>query len=193
MVTQVVAIRCASFSNSQFYFKSQNKQNPKCTIYKNLNIPSLALVDTGQPAESTGDMVKHLEQLLTEQKSLTTQKLTNIGQLTKQLLDQLTSQTAQPLAPAPSNQPQQKSKVLINQSKVTDIINQLGTTLESLGAVDQQAIKFSQQVRQIGGAAKISGGGGRTNGSGLMIVYGITSQQLSPLLDQFGYSIAIQL
>lgn len=61
--------------------------------------------------------------------------------------------------------------------------------LEKLGVVGKKAQSIIRQIEEIGGAAKISGGGGFKTGSGLLVCYHPTPKKLTQLASKNNWEI----
>jgi len=68
-------------------------------------------------------------------------------------------------------------------------INRAGLLLEQLGVVNERVIEFCNEIRNVDGAAKVSGAGGLTGGSGIVIVMGIEKNNLQELAERFDYEL----
>lgn len=114
------------------------------------NIKQFILINSGKPKESTKEMVEKVEKL-------------RISSLEKvQLLfnsqEELTKQMAIALKDG-------------NEDGLMDCIKFGEKNLEELGVVGKKAKSIIREIEKIGGAAKISGGGGTKEGSGMLLVY----------------------
>ena len=69
-----------------------------------------------------------------------------------------------------------------------DILNEAGEVLETLGVVSTGAQKLSKEIRKNGGMAKISGAGGRTEGSGLLFVWHAKKEYIQNICEKYGYT-----
>lgn len=72
-----------------------------------------------------------------------------------------------------------------NNKELIKIINTAGRILEQLQVVSRPVMQLSNDIRRAGGAAKISGGGGRQQGSGMLIVFLQDYNKLTQLADQY--------
>lgn len=111
---------------------------------------NFVFINTGKPQESTGEMIG-LVRLLSQEKPKVVEKfLTNQEQLTHQLIDVVKNG---------------------DEKGFVDIIKQGEKNLESIGVVSPFVIKLIREIEKAGGAAKISGGGGKTKGTGMILAY----------------------
>lgn len=116
-----------------------------------IKIPALFLIDSGKPIESTGVMVKNVAKM-----SLTAKK---------EIFDEL----------------ELLAKKLVNNTKeIKQIIKGANASLVKLGVVSQSTQKLIGQIENLGGAAKITGAGGKKNGSGMVIVLGPQTKSRGP-------------
>jgi mevalonate kinase len=73
---------------------------------------------------------------------------------------------------------------------ITSSIINAHELLESIGAVDKKASEFIEWLGEEGFAAKISGAGGKTNGSGIVLGIGrLNDVQRSTLSNDFGFDV----
>lgn len=125
------------------------------------------LIDSGKPAETTKDLVK----LVADQYSKARKKFDAIfdgqEQLTKDLLVALVDGET---------------------DQVIDIIKKGQRNLEKIGVVGNKAKKMIREVEKNGGAGKILGGGGISEGSGMLLVYHQDSKKLLNLLKEKKWS-----
>ena len=111
---------------------------------------SFWLVDTGQPEETTKEMVEYVRSRITNHESRITELLDENEDCTKKVAKALRSGD---------------EKLLI------EAIREGERTLEELGVVSSMAREIVKKVERDGGAAKILGGGGRKGPVGMMLVY----------------------
>lgn len=110
-------------------------------------LPELLLINTGKPAETTGEMV---EMISLKPKTRSSKLLAAIGQLPEQFV---------------------KALKVGNLSYLSDLIKKNERLLEELGVVGKKAQKIIRQIEALAGAAKICGAGGVKQGSGIALVY----------------------
>lgn len=107
-----------------------------------LTLPTLYLVNSGKPAESTGDMVTKVARL-------------DAG-LKKKTFDQL----------------ELLSKALVTDGRdIKQIFKEANACLVKIGVVSPSTQKLIKQIEKSGGAAKITGAGGNISGSGMIIAH----------------------
>lgn len=114
-----------------------------------LTLPTLFLVDSGRPVESTGEMVAKVAKL--------------DASLKKKTFDQLELLT----------------KGLATDSRnIKQIFKETNACLAKLGVVSKNAQQLIRRIEKLGGAAKITGGGGSRAGSGMILVYHTQPERL---------------
>ncbi len=135
-------------------------------IPKSLN--NFSLIDTGRPGESTGEMVT-LVQLKMKNEKLKMEKLMN------------------------KNEEQTKRITLAlkegNEREFIGALRQGERTLEGLGVVSQKVIPLIRAIEQVGGAAKILGGGGKRGAVGYLLCYHREPQKITQVCQPHGYSL----
>ena len=104
-----------------------------------------SLIDTGRPKENTGEMVAFVK----SQKNL--QKFLDANEIQ-------TKRVAVALKEG-------------DQNLLIDAIQKGEKTLEGIGVVSKKVIPIIRNIEKSGGAAKILGGGGRTDGVGYLLCY----------------------
>jgi mevalonate kinase len=125
-------------------------------------------VNTGAPAETTGEMVSHVKNLLKKQPKSTQAIFDDQEELVKNLL-----------------------KVLENGNgdKVMRIIKEGEGNLEKLGVVSPYVQKIIRDIEESGGAAKINGGGGIKKGTGILLIYHSNLKNLKKMLKSHQLNI----
>lgn len=114
------------------------------------NIKQFILINSGKPEESTREMVKKVAEL----KKSFPEKVQSIFNSQEELTKQMV------IALRDGNE-----DTLINCIKLGE------QNLEKLGVVGKKAQSLIRKIEQLGGAAKITGGGGIKDGSGILLVY----------------------
>lgn len=108
------------------------------------------LIDTGRPKETTREMVAHVHHQFT----------THHSQF-KKLFDENEEQT-------------KRIAVVLKEGDEKTLIDAMQKgeqTLEGMGVVSKKVIPAIRTIEKAGGAAKILGGGGRTDGVGYLLCY----------------------
>jgi mevalonate kinase len=107
-----------------------------------LTLPTLYLIDSGKPAESTGQMVASVAKLNA------------------------------PLKEKCFNQLELLTKNLATENHdIKQVFKETNTCLVKLGVVSKSTQQLINKIEKLGGAAKITGAGGSKTGSGMIIVY----------------------
>jgi mevalonate kinase len=104
-----------------------------------------SLIDTGRPKENTGEMVSFVKSQKNVQK----------------FLDENETQTKRIAVALKEGD----EKILI------DAMRKGERTLEGIGVVSNKVVHTIRSIEKVGGAAKILGGGGRTDGVGYLLCY----------------------
>ncbi len=126
------------------------------------------LIDTGQPAETTGEMIKLVADLVRKQPAKTQEILALNEQATKQAALALKEN---------------------NEKSLKQAIKQGEKTLEALGVVSQKAVSLIKKLNQAGIAAKILGGGGRKTNVGFLLTFASNREKVEQIAGQFGYPV----
>lgn len=114
------------------------------------NIKQFILIDSGKPKESTREMVEKVAKLKTSSPQKVQSLFDSQEELTKQMVIALTDG---------------------DENSLIDCIKPGEQNLEKLGIVGEKAQSIIREIEKIGGAAKITGGGGVKEGSGMLLVY----------------------
>lgn len=113
-------------------------------------LPRFFLINTGKPKESTKDMVLKVAVLKKKNPREVVRILSAMEAVTRKLLQYFLAEA---------------------KYDISDLIKQNQRLLEKLGVVSPSTKKLIRKIEKIGGAAKISGAGGRKDKSGIIIVY----------------------
>jgi mevalonate kinase len=111
---------------------------------------NIYIIDTGKSKETTGEMVKLVKQFIQKNKKNAEKIFNDQEELTKNLLS------------AFSNNDENQIKLIIKKGQ---------RNLEKLGVVPAPVKKMIRHIEKLGGAAKICGGGGISNATGVLLVY----------------------
>lgn len=138
-----------------------------------VKLPDFVLINSGLPAESTKDMVTMVRNLYQSSPIRVDSIFREIEAISRRWLKHLTGETKENLI---------------------DLIQRNENCLERLGVVSLKTIKIIRLIEKAGGAAKISGAGGKKDGSGIILVHGIDSKNLNTLcskmnLDRFNVKL----
>jgi len=110
-----------------------------------------ALFDTGRPKESTGEMVASVKTFVNKRKTYAEKIFADQDLSTRNLLTAMQEN---------------------DEDEMRTIIKSGEKNLEKIGVVSPSVKKMIRQIEKSGGAAKICGGGGKTKGTGVLLVYG---------------------
>ncbi|MDP2632860.1 MAG: hypothetical protein Q8P25_04050 [Candidatus Curtissbacteria bacterium] len=143
------------------------KENPELIISIPLDIKisrklGLFLIHSGTPKETTKQMVEFVLKSVPNKKFK--QFCNSQEELTKTMFNVLKS---------------------ADQDEFTRIIKAAHKNLATLGVISKSALEIVRQIEQIGGAAKITGAGGRKEGAGMIIAYHPKPEKLISL----GYNL----
>lgn len=133
---------------------------------KNLN--HFFLINTGKPEETTGEMVEHVR---TEYRKQKTEYM--------KLFDENEQQTKRVTVALKEG----------DESALIEAINIGERTLEGIGVVSRTVRPLIRSIEDVGGAAKILGGGGITNSVGFLLCYHHKPETIAALCKPFGYTI----
>lgn len=114
------------------------------------HIKPFVIINSGKPAESTLEMVKKVGEQINENPKATNEIFNDQELQTKNLVLSLK---------------EGDKDLLISSIKKGEL------NLEKLNVVGKSAMKIIREIENTGGAAKISGGGGIKNGSGMLLCY----------------------
>jgi mevalonate kinase len=130
------------------------KENENFKTFKQIEpkvaLPKLILLNSGKPEESTKEMVAYVAGLHKRNKKQVESIFREIESVTKGFLDLLLGATGE---------------------KFGDLIRDNEKLLEELGVVSEKTKQIIRMIEKAGGSAKISGAGGKKEGSGMLIVY----------------------
>lgn len=121
------------------------------------NIKQFYLIDSGKPIESTKELVSNVGKLKQEKPKVIQEILDDQEQLVKDMVMALKDG---------------------NEDELIRTIQYGEKNLEKLGVVGKKAKAIIRSIEQAGGAAKIMGGGGIQEGSGMLLVYFKTKPRL---------------
>ncbi len=111
---------------------------------------NFVLIDSGKPVESTGEMVGSVQSLKLEKPEIVDRFLDDQEKLTQELVEVIKNG---------------------DEGKFIRIIREGEKNLERIGVVSEFVNKIIREIEDTGGAAKISGGGGKTKGTGILLAY----------------------
>lgn len=114
------------------------------------NFPKIFLIDTGKPSESTKEMVNMTGKYYKNYYKKVERIFVNIEGITKAFLKLLTGE---------------------ENASIIELLKENEKLLEQLGVVSFFTQSIIRKIEKIGGAAKISGAGGKKLGSGIILCY----------------------
>lgn len=118
------------------------------------------LINSGKPEESTKEMILRVQQLLQDQPHKKA-VLKKIGDISSQVIEDCKQDIFHPI-----------------------FITENERLLEELEVVGSHAKSIIQSIQKIGGFAKVSGGGGLKNGSGIILSYHEDAKKLESLIKE---------
>lgn len=136
--------------------ESENFKTFKVIIPKT-KFPKIYLLNTGKPVESTKEMVTHVSDLYRNRKSYFDVVFREVEKVTKEFLGLLLND---------------------NNSDFDELVKYNEKLLEKLDVVSPTTKNIIRKIEKVGGAAKITGAGGKKEGSGMIIVYHRDSSKL---------------
>ena len=152
--------------------KMIQKKSAKLTYQK---IPSLAfhsygcfLIQSGKPAESTRDMVEQVAKAVKKNAANTVKKPPSA----KQILEKINHCSRQII------------DGLLDDMLETDALVENQMWLEKLGVVGRRAKQIIAQLAAIGAVAKITGGGGIKDGSGMILAFHSNPKKMITFLQK---------
>lgn len=150
------------------------KETPELKIIQPLpfSIPSklaknFILINTGKPKEITAEMVKSVRQLYDKKPKIVEKFLDNQERLVREFLPVIKD---------------------CKESELIRIIKAGQKNLESIGVVSKSVHSFVRTIEQAGGAAKISGAGGKAKASGILLAYHSDKQKLIKIVQSYKLS-----
>jgi mevalonate kinase len=130
------------------------KENENFKTFKGIipkrKFPEVYLLNTGKPVETTKEMVEYVADRYRDRKLYFDTVLRDMETVTKQFLEFLVGDV------------NLEFDVLIKENE---------SLLEKLGVVSASTKQIIRKVEKMGGAAKISGAGGRKDKSGIVMIY----------------------
>ncbi len=129
---------------------------------------SFFTVFTGIPNESTGEMVSILRTMYQKKPKMFNAIFTDQESLTRQLLDALKSD---------------------DEGKILSSIKNGQKNLEKVGAVSPMVKSLINEIEKREGVAKICGAGGRTKGTGVLLVYLKKRKEVETLLQSRKFNL----
>lgn len=133
-------------------------------------LDKFTIIYTGKPNETTGEMVKMVNELLKKKPKYTEKIFDNQEKLVHKLLTAIKTE---------------------NTNSILDCIRNGEQNLEKLGVVSEYVKSIIREIEKIGGAAKICGGGGATKGTGVLLVFNEKPALITQICSRFNLSYSI--
>ena len=111
--------------------------------------PKIIIFQSGRPKETTGEMVAQVRDFYVHHRREVEKIFNNLESVTKGFLKCLNADF----------------------SDISILINENERLLEALGVVSDKTRLLIRKIKKLGGAAKVSGAGGKITGSGILIAY----------------------
>ena len=150
------------------------KKSESEKVFKRLffSVPQLLnhfyLINTGRPKENTGEMVNMVSKKFKLQTSKYNELFNTNEKQVKRIVDALHNG---------------------DEETLVDAIRKGEQTLEDMGVVSDKVKPLIREIEKAGGAAKILGGGGISDGVGFLLCYHHNVKSIQPILKQYGYAI----
>lgn len=126
-------------------------------------LPEVVLIQSGKPVESTGEMVASVRQKYNTSAKFR-KTIGEMGLLTRKVVESL-EEGRWPI----------------------DLIDKNEKYLEEIGVVGERAKDMVEEIREIGGAAKVCGAGGVKKGSGIILGVHDRLEELEKLVKESGW------
>lgn len=140
-------------------FKKINDKFKIRQLRKNRFLPEFILVQSGQPKETTKEMVLMVRANIDKNKQI----LAKIGKVAKEFISDFEEEKFNP-----------------------ELLRENQRLLERLGVVGKRAQKIIHLVEGVGGVAKVCGAGGVKAGSGILLIYCKDLNEIKLLLKKEG-------
>ena len=147
------------------------KENEKFKTFKQIGtktkLPKIYLLNTGKPIESTKEMVEMVGGRYSSKKISTLKIFKNMEDITKNFLDLL----------------------LGGKEDFGKLISENERLLEELGVVSNKTKDLVRIIEKAGGHIKVSGAGGKKDGSGMAILYHKDIEKITLLKKKHGFNL----
>jgi mevalonate kinase len=148
-------------------FHWYRKETQDFKVFKKIKLktilPDFFLLNSGTSQESTGQMVQYVSYHFKKHPRQYQNTFHQLEKITRDFLVSLFKK---------------------DPFSLIELINQNQKCLEKIGVVSPSAQKLAQKIRKSGGAAKISGAGGRKKGSGMLLVFHSDPEKLNHFVRQ---------
>lgn len=159
-------LKCVILQKPIWYQKLDDDINVAPFEFKLPDDLKLFLIDSGNPSESTKEMVESVKKDVSEEKL--SEFANDQEALTEKMLRCLKN---------------------FNPDEFKNLLNEAGDNLVKIGVVSRNALEIIEKVRSIGGGIKINGAGGRKTGSGMMPAFHHDSNKLLELAHENDWNI----
>jgi len=135
------------------WFRRKKEGAPFFKRIKSISLPPFVLINTGRPHERTLKMVEHVRRQMLNSKTKAGAETTiaQIGKITQDFLRAMKTE---------------------NETAIIGSIRRCERKLEGLGVVTEFGKRLIREIEKLGGAAKVSGAGGKTGkGCGMILAY----------------------
>jgi mevalonate kinase len=128
---------------------------------KKEELPEIFIINSGKASETTGEMVNMVGRRLNSNKRRFSKIIKRMGKISSEFIEKI-------------------EKGIFS----VELLKENERYLEELGVVGRKAKKMIELIESEGGVAKISGGGGIKEGSGVLISYHDDREKLSALINK---------
>ncbi|KKQ41806.1 MAG: Mevalonate kinase [Microgenomates group bacterium GW2011_GWC1_37_8] len=145
-----VDVAISTYGGFLWYRKETSSFKVFSKIKPARNLSNIILINSGKPQENTAQMVGRVSELYKKHPKKYEKTFQKIEKITKSFL-----------------------RFILNEEDVSliELIKENERLLESMGVVSDSGIELVRKIEKIGGAAKISGAGGRKGNSGILLAY----------------------
>jgi mevalonate kinase len=155
----------SAYGGFLWYRKETENLKTFSKIIAKRKLPKLLLIDTGRPQESTKQMVSLVSEFYRNKPRKVKKILENIELVTKAFLQYILKE---------------------KEFNLTEIIEENERFLEELGVVSLSTARLIREIKKIGGAAKITGAGGKKRSSGIIYAFHPNQGKLFDFIDKNG-------
>lgn len=146
-----------------YFRKESEKIKTFSKIKPKRNLPDTFLYNTGKPIETTGEMVEMVGKIYKENPQSMINIFTNIEKITRSFLKYLTGE---------------------ENADIKELIKDNEKLLEELDVVSENTKLIIRRMEKIGGAAKVTGAGGKKEASGLLLIYHPDNDKLKNYIEK---------
>jgi len=167
----------------------QKKENIRAikNISSKKSLPNFILINSGQPAEQTSEMVKKVAMSYKAQKTKYQKLFDQMGKITEKIISLFEQDYAKlyklSKGPKEPNRSSNNSHPICLEN-FGSLITENQRLLEKIGVVSKKAKNIIKIIEKFGGYAKISGAGGVRDGSGIILAFHPDIKKLEYYLSQ---------